>query len=75
MGDTYGLVNFIGGGRSGQVISSGDFLSLVDSKTILKSFLWSWSEKNRLVSYLEDMSLAAGILEDEWKKEDGGLTI
>lgn len=37
MDDTYGLVNFIGGGRSGQVISSGDFLSLVDSKTILKS--------------------------------------
>lgn len=34
-------------------------------KTLLKSFLWSWSEWNCLISSLEVTNLAARILEDE----------
>lgn len=74
MGNTYRLVHFTGG-WSLQIISLGDSILLETPRLILKSFLWSWSEKNHLVSYLENISLAARVLEDEWKEEDGSLTL
>lgn len=41
----------------------------------LKSSLWGWSERNCPASLLEDMNVAARILEDPWEEEDGTLTI
>lgn len=60
MGNTYGLSRRVR-------IWPGDFIGRLRD-LCWSTFLWGCSEKNCLVFYLQNVSLAAEVLEDEWKE-------